>query len=227
MGDRNQLLFLERHTATLAGPYLETGSHDYGSTENIRAIFSGRGDYLGVDMIEGPGVDLVADLSRPFAEVDEALDGRRFGTIFTLSVLEHCENPFAMAENLTSLLRPGGAIAISVPFAWQFHGYPSDYWRFTHEGVKKLFPRLEFDLEKEGVASVSGRDFEPLDPTLGKLSFSFSAHRKKGRPGRGISAKLLKIISSLGPYRWLVRERYVLAPTMVTMIGRLPAETAT
>ena len=32
----------------------------------------------------------------------------------------------------------------SVPFVWRIHAYPSDYWRFTKEGVKLLFPRIRF-----------------------------------------------------------------------------------
>ena len=50
-----------------------------------------------------------------------------------------------MAANITRLLGANGCLYVSVPHAWKFHGYPSDYWRFTPEGVKKLFPDLSFD----------------------------------------------------------------------------------
>ncbi len=148
MGSINQLLFVKRHASELAGPFLEVGSKDYGNTQDLRSVFRGRGEYVGADIEAGPGVDVVLDFTRPFAEVDNQLAGRRFGTIFCLSVMEHCTQPFAMADNLTQLLLPGGKLCIAVPFAFQFHAYPSDYWRFTHEGIKILFPRLQFDLQK-------------------------------------------------------------------------------
>ena len=141
MGDINQCQFVLRHKDALSGPFLEIGSRDYGSTQDLRSFFPGE-TYVGVDLSAGDSVDKVLDLTQPFEVIDEALEQQRFGTIFSLSVMEHCDQPFLMAENMTCLLKPGGRIVLSVPFAWKFHGYPSDYWRFTQEGVKKLFPKI-------------------------------------------------------------------------------------
>jgi hypothetical protein len=58
-------------------------------------------------MSEGKGVDVVLDLTDDFAVVDEAFGGRRFNTVICFSVLEHCNHPFKMCENLTELLEPG------------------------------------------------------------------------------------------------------------------------
>jgi hypothetical protein len=118
-------------------------------------------------------------MTAPFAEVDRQLGGNRFGTMFCLSVPEHCQQPFTMAENMTRLLRHGGKIYVSVPFAWRFHGYPSDYWRFTQEGVKKLFPRLAFDVAA-GQATVPSGESRPLDQDIGLIHIgrrSFSCRR--------------------------------------------------
>ena len=46
---------------------------------------------------------------------------------------------------MTALLAPGGVIFLSVPFVFQVHGYPNDYFRYTPNGVKVLFPKLDFD----------------------------------------------------------------------------------
>jgi hypothetical protein len=32
-----------------------------------------------------------------------------------------------------------------VPFVWRQHAYPSDYFRYTTEGVRALFPRIAWD----------------------------------------------------------------------------------
>src|SRR5207248_659352 len=103
VGDINQYVWIEKGAANLEGPFLEVGSKNYGSTQDLRRLFSGRGKYVGVDMAAGNGVDVVLDLTRDFAEVDRALSGERFGSIFCLSVLEHCDQPFRMADNLTRL----------------------------------------------------------------------------------------------------------------------------
>lgn len=219
MGDINQHRFVERHRAAFGGPFLEVGAHDYGTTQDLRKLFPGE-TYVGIDMSAGPGVDLVLDMTAPFAEIDRQLGGRRFGTIFCLSVLEHCAQPFAMAQNMTALLRPGGKIYLSVPFAWKFHGYPSDYWRFTHEGVKKLFPRLAFD-GADGRATRSSGEAHPLDEDIGLIHVSGGWHRKRGKFLRGLGADALKLLARIGVLRWFAGYRYVLAPTMVDMIGVL------
>lgn len=219
MGDINQRRFVERHRSAFSGPFLEVGAHDYGSTQDLRKLFPGQ-SYVGIDLRAGRGVDVVLDMTAPFAEVDRRLGGRRFGTIFCLSVLEHCDQPFAMAENMTRLLQSGGKIYVSVPFAWKYHGYPSDYWRFTHEGVKKLFPRLVFE-QTDARATRSSGESAPLDPDIGLIHVSGGWHRKRGRFLRGLGADALKLLARGGVLRWFAGYRYLLAPTMVDMIGVL------
>ncbi len=224
MGSINQLLFVQRHASELAGPYLEVGSKDYGNTQDLRSVFRGRGEYVGADIEPGPGVDMVLDFTRPFAEIDRQLGRRRFGTIFCLSVMEHCMQPFAMAENLTRLLQPGRKIMCERSVLFQFHAYPSDYWRFTHEGVKILFPRLDFDLGQGAAASSRTGDFKPLDKELGLISFGSKWHRRQGHYFRGMVAKTLGMLGRIGILRWLAGYPYVMSPTEVMMIGTLPGQ---
>jgi hypothetical protein len=221
MGSFNQLLFVKRHASELAGPFLEVGSKDYGNTQDLRSVFRGQGEYVGADIEAGQGVDLVLDFTRPFAEVDSQLAGRRLGTIFCLSVMEHCLQPFVMADNLTQLLQPGGKLCIAVPFVYQFHDYPSDYWRFTHEGVKVLFPRLQFDMLKCTAATSRTGDFKPLDKKLGRINFGTKWHRRQGHFFRGVVAKTLGLLGQIGILSWLAGYPYVMSPKEVMMIGTL------
>ena len=156
MGDANQHRFVLELKDRLSGPFLEIGSRNYGNTQDLRSLFKGD-TYIGADLSDGDGVDVVLDLTQSFEVIDEKLGHQRFGTIFSFSVMEHCDNPFLMAENMVQLLKPGGKVVLSVPFAWKFHGYPSDYWRFTTEGVKKLFPRIDWDAGDSG--RCTGRQF--------------------------------------------------------------------
>jgi SAM-dependent methyltransferase len=223
MGDWNQIDFVRRHRDRFDGPVLEIGSRDYGSTPNIRPLFPDT-DYVGIDMLDGPGVDLTLDLTLDFEEIDEALGRRRFGAIFCLSVLEHCQNPWAMCQNIARLLKPGGAMYLSVPWAWEFHGYPSDYWRFTPEGVRVLFPDLSFPAELSRLHTPIDGDELPIDDDLGAIRFSTRTALDGGHPLRVVSIGILRAIKSIGLFRWLLRHRYVMPPLMVDMVGLRAAD---
>ena len=221
MGDKNQYQFVLRHKDELFGPFLEVGSRDYGETQDLRPLFPGE-TYIGIDLSEGKGVDTTLDLTQSFDAIDEQLGQQRFGTIFSFSVMEHCDNPFLMAENMERLLKPGGRIVLSVPFAWKFHGYPSDYWRFTREGVKKLFPRIDWGETGASLWHTPRQgDFRELDESLGMVHMSGKYYRQRGMLLRGISADLLKLVRSLGLFRWLLGYRYLMLPTMIDMVGVL------
>ncbi len=223
MGDRNQLLFIEDNMDKFDGPYLEIGSRDYGNTQDIRGLVGKKeGDsqnYIGIDMISGKGVDHVLDLTIDISEIDKVLDGKRFGTIFCLSVLEHCDQPFKMAENMTKLLAPGGKVYISAPFAWMFHGYPSDYWRFTHEGIKKLFPDIEFEEGLE-VSSVD-REVKTVSNDIGRVNLRGGYHRREGRWIRSFWADIFKTIGRVGLLKWIFAYPYLMRPTCIYMVGTL------
>ena len=145
MGDLNQLDFVKNHRQIVKGPILEVGSKDYGNTQDLRSLFPDC-NYVGVDIEEGRGVDIKLDLISDVDAIISKIGSHKFNTLFCLSVLEHCENPFKMSFNISSLINRNGIIFISVPFSWRIHGYPSDYWRFTPEGVRKFFPDFNFDI---------------------------------------------------------------------------------
>ena len=137
MGDVNQRLFLMRSVSNVAGPILEVGSKDYGSTTSFRDAFGGN-EYIGIDQSAGKGVDRVVDLTVGIGDLNED----HFALAICCSVLEHVRRPWVMAENLTRVVRPGGALYMAVPWVWRYHAYPDDYFRFSWRGVAELFPRI-------------------------------------------------------------------------------------
>jgi hypothetical protein len=218
MGFKNHELFIQQNKNLFKGPFLEIGAKDYGSTVNLRSLFPEE-TYIGVDMSPGKGVDKVMDFTGPFDQIDAILGGKRFNTIFCLSVLEHCDQPFLMAESITRLLGTNGCLYVSVPHAWKFHGYPSDYWRFTPEGVKKLFPDLLFDDSAARLTTDVVDDFRMIDEDLGRFRLKGSWFRKRGQVLRSLSADLLTVLGYVGLFPWLTRYRYLMPPTTIEMIG--------
>lgn len=138
MGDANQLLYLKQRISRVEGSILEVGSKDYGSTIPFRRELQYTGEFVGLDLSAGAGVDLVGDLSAGLC----GLQPESFGLIICCSVLEHVKRPWDMAANIERLVRPGGTVYIAVPWVWRYHGYPDDYFRFSHRGVMALFPAL-------------------------------------------------------------------------------------
>ena len=118
------------------GRTLIVGSHVYPGREDRRAAFPYS---VGVDMLDGPGVDRVLNLE------EAAPDNLGvFAHIECRSVLEHSRRPWLLAANLVALLEVGGTLDLSVPFVWKYHGYAHDYFRFTAEGIRSLFPGIDW-----------------------------------------------------------------------------------
>ena len=71
--------------------------------------------------------------------------GRKFELIMIMNVLEHVEDPFKVVAELKRILEPKGYICVCVPYFYPKHsdeqGRFGDYWRFTDEGLRKLFSR--------------------------------------------------------------------------------------
>lgn len=134
------------------GRTLIVGSHVYPGREDRRALYP---DAVGVDMQEGPGVDIVMDLEDPTAQHRLPL----FDHIECCSVLEHAKRPWLMAETLEAVMKPGATIFIMAPLIWRLHGYPSDYWRMTPHALDVLFPRITWKAK----ATVSNDVRQPED----------------------------------------------------------------
>lgn len=110
-------------------PVLEVGAMDMNGS--VRDLFPE--PYTAMDARDGIGVDLVADV----LVHDFAL--RRFATIVTVETLEHVTEPWTAIERMASWLQPGGLMLVSVPFMFEYHAFPDDYWRMTHQGLRLLF----------------------------------------------------------------------------------------
>lgn len=217
MGDLNQLDFIKKNIKKFQAPYLEIGSR-YGLTWEIRKLFS-NSEYIGIDMEDGPGVDIVVDLVKDFKSVDRILKQKRFNTVFCLSVLEHCSNPFMMAENITNLLNKNGVLYVSVPFSWEFHAFPSDYWRFTPEGVTILFPKIAFNFVKSTMSTSDIGDMRKIDKDLCRIRFSVSRFLRQRKYGMATTAAIIKVTKKLGIASWIFKYRYLFPPVLINMIG--------
>jgi SAM-dependent methyltransferase len=104
-----------------------------------REAFSAIYDYFGVDLAPaGPNI-LHGDIcDRAFLQTYAGF-AASFDVVYSNNVFEHLARPWIAAEVLLALLKPGGICITIVPFSQRYHESPSDYFRYTHTGVPKLF----------------------------------------------------------------------------------------
>jgi len=62
-----------------------------------------------------------------------------FDAVLSLHVLEHVSDPFACAQELVRVTKPGGIIFAVTPMIVPEHGYPHHFFNPTIEGLKRLF----------------------------------------------------------------------------------------
>lgn len=63
-----------------------------------------------------------------------------FDTVLCTELLEHVPDPDAVASEIARVLRPGGVVLCTAPFAYPVHD-PHDYFRYSPDGVAALFVR--------------------------------------------------------------------------------------
>ena len=137
-GSNNHFLRICRDHFSFLEPIYEFGALQVTGhpREDIRGMFEGK-HFIGADMREGPGVDVVLNLH------DLDLEDGSAGTVVCLDTLEHVEYPRRAMEEIYRVLADDGIAVISSVFEFPIHGYPNDFWRFTPEGFRSLLNVFE------------------------------------------------------------------------------------
>lgn len=89
--------------------------------------------------LHGGEVDIVA--AAEAIPVDDA----SFDAVVCTQVLEHVADPLAVLSELHRVLVPGGRLIATVPFAWEEHEQPYDFFRYTRYGISRLLERAGFE----------------------------------------------------------------------------------
>jgi len=73
------------------------------------------------------------------------VDDGTFDAVVCTQVLEHVPNPLVTLKELRRVLADGGHLIATVPFAWEEHERPHDYYRYTSAGITYLLLSAGFD----------------------------------------------------------------------------------
>ena len=132
----------------LQGKVLNAGS-------GRRSIFIPKAtEMINMDLESFENVDVVGDLeSIPF-------DDKTFDGVLNVAVLEHVKRPWIVIQELSRVLKRGGKLLCVVPFFQPIHYVPTDYFRFTPDGIRSL-------LEDAGFKILASKETHSMWHTIG------------------------------------------------------------
>ena len=96
-------------------------------------FFESAASYVGVDVKENEGADLVGSVAG--LPVEDA----SFDVVLCTQVLEHVDDPAAAVRELHRVTAAGGRVLASTHGVMLYHPNPQDLWRWTHTGLQRLF----------------------------------------------------------------------------------------
>jgi SAM-dependent methyltransferase len=133
---------IKRDGPRLRGRVLDVGCGD----QPYRSFLTGATCYVGLDY--PPRANPVPFKAKPEVYGDAQhlpFADQSFDAVVCTQVLEHLARPDKVVGELARVLRPGGLALVSVPFFYNLHLEPHDYFRFSPYGIRYL-------LEDHGLA---------------------------------------------------------------------------
>ncbi|MDD4332937.1 MAG: methyltransferase domain-containing protein [Patescibacteria group bacterium] len=86
------------------------------------------------------GCDLVFDIQERFP-----MENEKYSAVIALNVLEHIFNFHNVFNETCRILKKDGQFIFAVPFLYQIHGSPDDYFRYTKSALEKLLKESGFE----------------------------------------------------------------------------------
>jgi len=120
----------------LEGLILDLGGQKNAEYHNL---IKGSHEIKVVNLDERYGYDLFFDLENNFPIDKESCDN-----VLAINVLEHIYNYENFITESNRILKKEGKIIIAVPFLYQVHPSPKDFWRFTHFSLEKILTDAGF-----------------------------------------------------------------------------------
>lgn len=128
----NGKIFFDTYVSRL-GPVklVEIGSQNVNGS--LREVAPSNVEYIGVDFVEGQGVDVI--LNDPYVLPFETSS---IDLVVSSSCFEHSEMFWLVFNEVMRTLKPAGLFFLNAPSNGPFHRYPVDCWRFYPDSANAL-----------------------------------------------------------------------------------------
>ena len=170
-------------TLTLTGRVLDIGGS---KKSGYHELLKGEHTITTVNIDAGYGTDLIFDAEKPWPIEDKSYD-----VVLFINVLEHLYGHRVALAEAHRVLSDKGAVHIVVPFMFNVHGSPNDYFRYTKSALTRL-------LEDAGFKDIEVQE-------LGTGAFSVMYHA----------------LLALMPWRWLALPIAWLLTALDRLIARV------
>jgi SAM-dependent methyltransferase len=130
---------------------------DYGcGSRPYEALFSNKfKNYIGADIEGNAKANLIIGPEGQIPAADESFD-----CVLSSQVLEHVVNPQIYLREAFRVLKAGGHLIVSTHGIWPYHPDPTDFWRWTIDGLQREVGRAGFEIVT--VQSVFGLESSAL-----------------------------------------------------------------
>jgi SAM-dependent methyltransferase len=181
--------FLGRQLQALCAPGVRVADVGCGEQPLRRLVEDAGARYVGIDVSQNAAgtVAVVAPITAlPLA------DGE-FDLVLCTEVLEHVADPLAALGELARIVRPGGKVILTVPFAYPLHEEPWDFGRLTPTQLRRLASACGLDVLH---LETAGNEIEVMATVWSSLWSRLAA----ARPGAltRVAAALLRLPVNAG-----------------------------
>jgi SAM-dependent methyltransferase len=103
-------------------------------------------EYIGVDIEESGHNhhDSVIDVYYDGHHIP--FEDNSFDSVFSSETFEHLFNIDEILAELNRVLKPGGNMLVTIPFAWNEHEEPYDFARYTSFGISHILKKQGFEI---------------------------------------------------------------------------------
>ena len=140
MAYTNSLLRAEEYqvlsTLTIQGAILDVGGV---GTSDYHVLIKGDHTITVANLDENCGADLVFD-----AEETWPIETKSYDAVLLINILEHLYNHRVALNEAFRVLAPEGRVHIVVPFMFNVHASPNDYFRYTRSALTRLLTDAGF-----------------------------------------------------------------------------------
>ena len=140
---------IRKYAVNIKGSVLDFGC----GSKPYESLFINCSKYTGVEIkVSGPNYEV--DKFGKKSKVDYFYNGKTlpfknntFDAVVSFEVFEHIFNIDEITKEIKRVLKPGGKLLVSMPFAWNEHEQPYDFARYTSFGIKHILKKQNFEIK--------------------------------------------------------------------------------